>query len=62
MALLVQLVVVLLVLGILYYVLTAIPLPPVVRAVATGILALLACFWLLDVAGLLPSAGMHLRR
>ncbi len=47
LSLLINLIVGLVVIGLLYYILTVIPLPPPIKQVATVVIVVIACLWLI---------------
>jgi hypothetical protein len=55
---LIQLLVLVLVFGLVWYVITVIPLPQPFKMVAIVILAVILIVWLLSVAGLLGTGGV----
>lgn len=59
LSLLVYIIVGLIVVGLLYYLLTALPLPPPVKQIGTVIIVVLACLWLIGVLlngiGVMPA-------
>ncbi len=57
---LIQLLVVVLVLGLIYYLIVSLPLPPPFKLVAQVIVTIIAIIWLLGLVGLLPASSWRL--
>ena len=56
---LIQLLVVIIVLGLLYWLVTLLPLPAPFKPIALAVVVLIAIVWLLSFAGLLPRFGAN---